>query len=254
MGITRIDHPPKRTYGWMVRLSRNGNTTHEWFADAKHGGKDKAEKAAARRFRQLLKEAPPPASVKGRLTSRNHTGQVGVHIAHDVGRRTDNNEYYSYVASWTDKKGRYRTVKFSWNKYGKRRAFALAALAREFESNDREWIEAEFLRRGGDAKAVKAPAKTRSVAKKAAAKKAVAKKSPAAKKVATAKKPAKKAAVKKAAAKKVAKKAVAKKVAKKAASKAVKKAAPVKVAAKKAPAKKAPAKKAAAKGRKAKKA
>lgn len=163
MGITRIDHPPKRTYGWMVRLSRNGETTHEWFADARHGGRDKAQKAAMKRFKELLRDAPPPASVKNRLTSRNKTGTVGVHIAHDVGRRTDNNEYYSYVASWTDASGRYRTVKFSWNKFGKRRAFALAKLAREHETADRAWVESELARREKTA--------PRKVAKKAVAKK-----------------------------------------------------------------------------------
>lgn len=145
-GLTRIDHPPRKTHGWMVRLKRGDYRVHEFFSDKKHGGKRKAKSAAAARYAELLSAAPPPLPIKNRRTSRNKTGKVGVRVARDVSRRDETQEYRSYVAFWTDPRGVQRSLKFSLNKYGETRAFLLACIARDHETADRQWVEAEYER------------------------------------------------------------------------------------------------------------
>jgi hypothetical protein len=223
-GLTRIDHPPKKTHGWMVRLIRGTVKEHQFFSDKKYGGKRKARDAAAERYAELLKTAPPPTPVKNRRTTRNKTGKVGVRLAHDVGRRSPGNEYYSYVAFWTQADGRPKTIKFSTHKYGEESAFLHACLARDHEVAEREDVEklfAKTYKKGADLKAQVKALKTPKATKAPKAVKAAP--APAA----PAKKAAKKAVAKKVAVKKtmkLAKTAKAVKVAKKAVKKAAKKA------------------------------
>lgn len=40
--ITRIDQPSKNTYGWFVRIRRDGRQISRFFSDKKHGGKEHA--------------------------------------------------------------------------------------------------------------------------------------------------------------------------------------------------------------------
>jgi hypothetical protein len=70
-GISRIDQPARRTYGWFVRVSAHGQLLSRFFPDRSHGGKLKAFNAA-RKHRDLIRAAlvgkiapkAPPESVK----------------------------------------------------------------------------------------------------------------------------------------------------------------------------------------------
>ena len=198
-GITRYDIEDQGTYGFMVRISREGNHINEFFSDKNNGGKRKALESARKRYRQLKRKLPPPQTTKGVRTRRNRSGVVGVHLAKC--ESVYGEEYSSYCASWKTTNGKRSKLSFSFKKYGKKKAWELACLSREIESSDRKKIEALYK------KAKKANKKFPSVPKsfkvtkrkKTKKKKAVKKKKKAVKKK-TAKK--KKKATKKAAKKK----------------------------------------------------
>lgn len=133
---------------WKLCIQRGGEQTVEYFFVGKHGGKRGALKAALKRRREVLVSAPAPTPMKGMKTKRNKTGFVGVRLCDGVDRRKANvHRYLSYVAFWTGPDGRACTIGFAHNKYGQRKAFALACIAREKEIRDRAKIEEEFNQR-----------------------------------------------------------------------------------------------------------
>ena len=122
-GITRYDIDEQGTYGFMMRISRDGNHINEFFSDKNKGGKRKALEAARKRYKKLKSQLPPPKTTKGVKTARNQTGIVGVHLA--VCESVYGEEYSSYCASWKTDGGRRSKLSFSFKKYGKRKALSL---------------------------------------------------------------------------------------------------------------------------------
>ena len=212
-GITRYDIEEQGTYGFMVRISRGGKHVNDFFSDKKYEGKKKALTAARKRYQELNSSLPKPRTTKGIKTGRNRSGVVGVHLA--ICESIYGEKYSSYCASWKTKAGKRSKLSFSFKKYGKKKAFKLACLARELESQDRAEIEAIYEKKFESKSATKAAKKSKKPSKKAAkksTKKKVAKSKKVAKKAAKKQKPTKKkAAKKKAAKKKTAKKKTAKK-------------------------------------------
>lgn len=206
-GITRYDIEEQGTYGFMMRISRGGEHINEFFSDKNYKGKGKALAAARVRYAELKAKLPPPKTTKGVKTARNKTGVVGVHLA--VCESIYGEKYSSYCASWKTKDGQRSKLSFSFKKYGKKKAWELACLARELESTDRKRIERLHGTRSKGKKAIAPPPKqSKKTTKKKATKKV-------AKKKATKKKVTKQVTKKKVAKKKVTKKKVAKKKAKK---------------------------------------
>ncbi|EMI53598.1 hypothetical protein [Rhodopirellula sallentina] len=142
-GITRFEMENRS--GYMVRISRNGNRVNKYFSDSKFGGKRKAFVAAKEAYQDLLEEmGPPENSTRNRLTSRNSTGVVGVHVAYSQDNRYPGCAYSAYCASWVTEDGRREKASFAWNKYGQDHAFELAVLAREQQITDRDQVVALF--------------------------------------------------------------------------------------------------------------
>lgn len=137
-GITRFDIKERSTHGYMVRITRQGNKHQKFFADTKWGGKRAALTAAKEQLAQWEQELPELTSARDRLTARNQSGQVGVYLA--VSRDAQGQEHEAYCGCWTDAAGQRRKVSFSVKKFGKRRAWALACLARELEQQDRDEV------------------------------------------------------------------------------------------------------------------
>jgi hypothetical protein len=137
-GITRFDIKERSTHGYMVRITRQGNKHQKFFADTKWGGKRAALTAAKEQLAQWEQELPELTSARDRLTARNQSGQVGVYLA--VSRDSQGQEHEAYCGCWTDAAGQRRKVSFSVKKFGKRRAWALACLARELEQQDRDEV------------------------------------------------------------------------------------------------------------------
>ncbi|HIK17232.1 MAG TPA: AP2 domain-containing protein [Leptolyngbyaceae cyanobacterium M33_DOE_097] len=134
MGISRIEQPQKKNFGYYVRLTRQGQQTAKFFSDKQYGGKSKALKAAEQ-YLQTLTQQLPPKSQAGRLTVRNTTGIVGVNRT----RSTSRGHTYDYwQASWGSGSER-KSMKFAVNKYGEKKAQELAIAARQ------RWEEATTL-------------------------------------------------------------------------------------------------------------
>ena len=221
-GITRYDIDEQGTYGYMMRISRSGVHTNEFFSDKNYKGKRKALEAARVRYKELLDSLPPPKTTKGVKTARNQTGVVGVHLA--VCESVYGEQYSSYCASWKTPEGKRNKISFSFKKYGKKQSWEMACLAREIESTDRERIERLYKSRSKQKKKIAPPPKPTKLAKKKKkqkSKKKVVKKSTT--KKATKKKPTKKKAAKKKAAKKKVTKSTAGKTTKKKSKKTAKK-------------------------------
>ncbi len=104
-GITRFDIDERNTHGFMMRICRRGKKIHEFFSDNAYGGKRKALLAARDRYQQLVKQLPDADSAKGKMSVRNTTGVVGVHVAHTVLTDCPDREYFAYCASWKTPEG-----------------------------------------------------------------------------------------------------------------------------------------------------
>jgi hypothetical protein len=140
-GITRFDRDDRGGGGFMVRICRKGKRINEFFSDIRYGGKRNARKAADERYEELCNQlGPVQPSTKNKLTSRNDTGKVGVHIAHSIDNRYSNCEYSAYCASWVNENGKREKINFSWNKYGEHEAWELACYARDRELSDRDAV------------------------------------------------------------------------------------------------------------------
>ncbi len=175
-GITRYDIDEQGTYGFMMRISRDGNHINEFFSDKNNGGKRKALSAARVRYKDLKDSLPPPKTTKGIKTARNQTGIVGVHLA--VCESIYGEKYSSYCASWKTADGSRNKLSFSFKKYGKIKAWELACLARQLESTDRDRVEKlHKKRKKAKVKIAPAPKPTNLGTKKAVKKKPATKKS-----------------------------------------------------------------------------
>lgn len=148
--ISRFDIEDKNVHGYMVRMSRQGKRVSKFFSDSHWGSKKAALQAAKETQAKLLKQLGPiQSSTRGQVTSRNSTGQVGVHVAYSVDSRYTGCEYYAYCASWVGDDGKRKKVSFAWNRYGKENAWELACLAREKLNTDRDKVVALLERKLG---------------------------------------------------------------------------------------------------------
>lgn len=143
-GITRLDIEESANRGYMVRICRNGKRYSAYFSDAKCGGKRNAKRLAKQRYDELCEKHGPAnrKSCLNKVTTRNSTGVVGVHVAASTDTRWAGETYKAYCASWVTDDGRRQKIAFSWRRYGKAKAFELACHARKKRSLDRNAIVA----------------------------------------------------------------------------------------------------------------
>ncbi len=144
-GVTRVEIPGKQTFGWMMRIMREGQRHLEWFADKAHGGKEQARKAAARRYQELDAQLPQGrTSHKNQLTKRNKSGKPGVHMKESFGRKGNETPYYAYNAFWSTEGGGKAQISFAWLAYGDGTAWDMACFARDNQTKDRAAILRKF--------------------------------------------------------------------------------------------------------------
>lgn len=130
-GITRIDHPAKRTFGYFVRVTWNKQRRSKFFSDSVYGDR-LAALGAALEWRNLAeRELGKPRTERQVIgVSRTSTGIVGV-------RRTVKDGRDVYEATWRED-GRIRRTSYSIAKHGERRALSLARRARERYERQRQ--------------------------------------------------------------------------------------------------------------------
>jgi len=119
MSISRVDHPAKSTYGYLVRVQRGGVLHSKFISDRAAGGKRKALRAARDVEAAIVGELEALPVPKPRPGTRNTSGVVGV---------SHSNGYWQ--AHWTDATGRRRSAKFSVARLGDAQAFRLAKRTR----------------------------------------------------------------------------------------------------------------------------
>jgi hypothetical protein len=135
-GITRIDHPAKRTFGYFVRVTWNKQRRSKFFSDSVHGDRLAALGAALEWRNQAERELGKPRTERQVIgVSRTSTGIVGV-------RRTVKDGREVYEATWRDG-NRIRRTSYSIAKHGERRALTLARRAREKYEKARHRAPAE---------------------------------------------------------------------------------------------------------------
>lgn len=129
MGICRVDHLPKNTHGFYVRVQRRGVMHAKFFSDVASGGKRKALKLAKEHEAELIARLDAdtrPRRIKPGV--RNTSGIVGVsRTTMQSGAQLA--EYWQ--ANWKGVDGVRRGVKFSIATYGEDEAFRLAVKARK---------------------------------------------------------------------------------------------------------------------------
>lgn len=145
-GITRIEYEGVATRGWMVRLRRAEVRNQKFFGDRTYGGKAKALKAAKDCYEEWLAAAPPIKTTRGQVTARNSSGVVGVHLVRNLDSRWANAESFGYCASWITEDGQRQKLSFAWTRYGKKKAWELACLARENQMTNRDEVLALYDR------------------------------------------------------------------------------------------------------------
>lgn len=124
-GITRIDHPAKRTFGYMVRVAWKGEIHHKFFSDKRCGDRLAALDAAIQWRDRTEVEIGKPR------TERMVFGKpAGSNPAVGVARRRENNTDY-YEATWLSPEGRVQRTRYSIRKHGERKALRLAMAARQ---------------------------------------------------------------------------------------------------------------------------
>ncbi|MBD2462368.1 AP2 domain-containing protein [Oscillatoria sp. FACHB-1407] len=126
MGISRIEQPEKKHFGYYVRLMWRGKQYAKFFSDKKYGGKQKALKAAEKYFDELDEQMPLDSQV-GRMSVRNTSGIVGVSRTKSASR---GHRYEYWQARWGSGDNR-KSAKFSIHKYGEEKAKQLAIEARQ---------------------------------------------------------------------------------------------------------------------------
>ena len=134
-GISRIDDPTHRTHAWRVSLRRQNRMFVKNFTDKKHGGKNKALKAAKEYRDQVIAENPPTTRKQFCSTLRRHntSGIPGVYRyakSYTLANGEERKVWY-WESTWPARKEGIEKATFSVKTYGERKAKALAVAARE---------------------------------------------------------------------------------------------------------------------------
>ncbi len=133
-GISRIEQPEKRTYGWYARVRYKGVIRSKFFADAKNGGRGKAFQMAKswhrKEMRKIIKkiggkDVEPHTIPKGTVVTVNKSNNTGIVGIQKIVKQKKTTTYKAYRVVYKSKEG-YKAKFFSIAKYGEKEAFELA--------------------------------------------------------------------------------------------------------------------------------
>ena len=123
----------------MARIMRRAQMHQKNFSLGQYGSWEAAENAAKKWRDEQLQILPPSVmNAKDRMTVRNHSGVVGVHLApHRIRKKNGREyEYWRWVARWPGCRNS-GGVAWSIRTLGDDDAFALAVLSRKMEEVNR---------------------------------------------------------------------------------------------------------------------
>lgn len=125
--ISRIDQPSKNTFGWFVRIRRDGKSISRFFSDGKYGGKKKAL-VSARTFRDKnLSEWQNFAKNHDRAMHLGKASNIGYPgISHCIKTRNRNGQTHQehvFQVSYSPEKGVYKNKSFYIPKAQTRKEF-----------------------------------------------------------------------------------------------------------------------------------
>ncbi|MDI6400648.1 hypothetical protein QLX67_01485 [Balneolaceae bacterium ANBcel3] len=125
--ISRIDQPSKNTYGWFVRIRRDGKSISRFFSDGKHGGREKALDAAIVFRDKNLEQWESFAKNHDRamhLGKKSNIGYPGISYCIKKKRRKETiHEEHVFQVSYSPKKGIYKNKSFYIPKARNKRDF-----------------------------------------------------------------------------------------------------------------------------------
>jgi len=114
--ISRVDHERKRSYGWLVRVMRDGVTHQKFFSDSMYQGGMWGSLREAKIYRdELLQQYPPRkrGNLFNRKSSRNTSGYPGISKS---GSYRKGHYYEGWQASWILPNGQRISKKFGFSK------------------------------------------------------------------------------------------------------------------------------------------
>ena len=128
-GICRIDREINRTHGYSVRLKRAGKLYSRFFADTRHGGRQRALADAQRHYRKLLRQhGVMTRQLLAQIPrQKSASGIVGVQ---KIFLKKRGRQLLYWRATWSPRPNVVRRKWFSPRMYGARRAKALAIKTR----------------------------------------------------------------------------------------------------------------------------
>jgi hypothetical protein len=129
----------------MARVMRQNQMHQENFSLKKFGNWSKAMRAAKGWIKKKLPKLPPKITSKGRMTSRNHSGEVGVHWSPGIVKRPNGNVYEcpKWIAKWPGCPNR-GGISWMEKQFEHKGAFVLAVLSRRLETINRDKVLTEF--------------------------------------------------------------------------------------------------------------
>lgn len=134
LNIRRVDYPAKRTYAWLVQVTRDGHTQVKLFSDSVYGGKRKALNAAVSYREKILAEVSfYEYQIRRRsiLRRNNRSGIPGVGRYDLIGNPKTGRRVVFWLAHWVNEHGGSGKRKFSVLLHGERKAKQLAIAERE---------------------------------------------------------------------------------------------------------------------------
>jgi hypothetical protein len=129
-GISRIDQPEKYNHGWYVRLLRRGKRFARFFSDKQGPGKVKAL-ASAQKYYATIAAKHPPLSRRALAQIKRRWSRTRIVGVNKIAKIVKGRPYTFWVATWTPRKGEYKTSCFSVKKYGNAQAKKMAVRARK---------------------------------------------------------------------------------------------------------------------------
>jgi hypothetical protein len=129
----------------MARVMRQNKMHSKNFTLKDCGDWANARRAARKWVEEMLPELPPRMSSKGRMTSKNHSGEVGVHWSPGKVPKPNGNVYEcpKWIARWPgcpNKGG----ISWTEKQFEHEGAFVLAVLSRRLETISRDKILTTF--------------------------------------------------------------------------------------------------------------